>query len=145
MKHFPPLREEIIYISDSAINECALYDKSSILVKVVGAPYNSNKIANGIHSTWDLEDSFFVHKVVKQSYKVSFCSIKVFDEVTKKRWHWIDLEFAIIRIWEQGIYLIEDPLDSVPQFILLHNIPPNLWSPKSIGRICSTMGSPISP
>lgn len=38
----------------------------------------------GIHSTWTLEDSFFAHRVAKQSYKINVHSVKDFEEVSKK-------------------------------------------------------------
>lgn len=75
---------------------------------------------------------------------VSFSDASDFERINGHRWQWFKSTLAVIRKWEMDVDTIEDPLDSILQFMLLKDLSPDIWTPKVIGRIGSVLGISIS-
>lgn len=144
IEHFRPLSPSLIYMPATAIRRRKCLDGTSILMRVVGAIKVEAAIADHIKNNWRPRGAYRITKVNWQSYKIGFYEKEDFDRLRTKKWEHLGADLILIRHWKSGDDSTEDPLDTVPQMALIHNIPEEMWGDEAIGRITSSLGTPLN-
>ncbi|KMZ72774.1 hypothetical protein ZOSMA_15G01130 [Zostera marina] len=141
--HFRPLASNTIYMPNNAINAKECLDGRSVLIRMIGITRKEEEIASFIKINWKLRHNFRLTRMNKQTFKVDFYSPIDFDRVAAIKWEHLDGNLIVVRRWKAGESIAEDPLDTVPQKAIIHNIPATMWGDEAIGRIASSLGVPL--
>lgn len=137
------MSDTTIYMPARAITGKECLNSSSLLVRVIGSICEETHIAEYVKFNWKPRAPYRIKRVNKQSFKIGFYEKVDFVRLQTKKWEHLGNDLAMIRIWRAGETYTEDALDTIPQKALIHNIPEAMWGDEAIGRIASSLRSPI--
>lgn len=140
IEHYRPMSPSLIYMPATTIRRKKCLDKTSILLRVVGAINDEASIADHIKNYWGPRDAY---RINRQSYKIGFYDREDFERLRTKKWEYLGTDLILLRHWRALENNTEDPLDTVPQKAIIHNIPEEMWGDEAIGRITSSLGIPL--
>lgn len=125
------------------MGRATLLDKTSILIRIFGEPSSNDICIRHIRRYRNPALCYFIRKVERKSYVISFTGEEDFKVIGSKQWDWFGENVMMVRHWFSGIDTFEDTLDTIPQKLTLINIPDFLGSTEAISRISNTLGFPI--
>lgn len=71
----------------------------------------------------------------RQSFKIGFYNEADLERLRIIEWAYLSNDLILVRQWEANESCTEDPLDTVPQKALIHNIPEAMWEEEAIDKI----------
>lgn len=135
----------VVYMPSGAINVKECLDDRSILVRVIGETRKKARapIAKFVKNIWKSRGAYRITRVNRQSFKIGFYNVIDYDRLKNMKWEHLDGDLLVARAWNNTESVTKDVLATVPQKVLIHNIPQVIWGEEAIGRIASSLGSPI--
>lgn len=113
------------------------------MVRVIRVAREEAPLASFIKNKWKPRGAFRITRVNLQSFKVGFYKELDYARIKAKKWKYIGSDLILVRQWRVDESPAEDALDTIPQTTIIHNIPGAMWGEEAIGRIASSLGSPI--